>query len=194
MRIYSRISDNRSTPFAERERPAVMHSAVHETREAKMERPVDMHPEFDVSHAYNPTSLRAPPPRAGFMQRWVADGTNPTTAKADQLNWHGKARKGWVPRDPETVPADLRRLYPSQKLHDGQTAIRVAGMVLCELPIRVAKAYGEAIRGRIQMQSKSVPDSVQELNKRAVAMGASPLEVEDGHTAYRGRKAAAYTE
>jgi hypothetical protein len=199
MRLYDKKAFSNATPVAppittgERERPGVAHSSVHQDREAEHTRFDDVHMEFDVNRAFNPTSLKAPEPRHGMMQRWVADGTNPTAEKGDQLNWFGKRHKGWTPRDPESVPERQRRLYPSVKLHDGSTAIRIAGMVLCELPIRVAKAYGDVIRGRIQHQSKAIPDSLQELRKRE-RQGVGPLHIEDEHAAYRGRKAASYVD
>ena len=67
-------------------------------------------------------------------ERWIADGTNPQSTRYEQKNWFNKKRTGWAVRDPETVPPQLRHIFPSEKLSDGAACIRVAGMVLCELP------------------------------------------------------------
>lgn len=181
----------------ERERPPIQHGSVHISREAAETR-VDAHPQINPSHVFNPTSLEAPPPRSGFKQRWVADGTNPVSDKSEQRNWFSKMRMGWQIRDPETVPPQLRYLYPSTKLHDGQTAVRIAGMVLCEMPIQVAREYSEAIKDRIQHQKRAVPDALNEKLKNIRAREQNPaigeLEVQDAQRSWRGRRAPTNTD
>ncbi len=189
MRLYDRDQEAGIRP-EQRERPQMAHHSVHTTREAEETR-VDIRQEFNADHAFNPTSLKAPPPRAGFKQRWVTDGTNPMAEKSEQRNWFAKRRMGWQVRHPETVPEVLRDLYPSSKLTDGTDAIRIAGSVLCEMPIQVARQYRDAVQDRIQHQSKAIPESTEELRRRERA-GVGPLEVTDQSSTYRGRRAASF--
>jgi hypothetical protein len=190
MRLYDRDQQGgRPAPAMrpdQRERPPIMHHSVHATREAEADR-VDLHPEFDANRTFNPTSLEAPPPRAGFAQRWITDATGPNATKSEKRNWFAKQRQGWSLRDPESVPPALRHLYPSSKLSDGQIAIAVAGMVLGEIPLNVANERRLAVNDRIQHLSKSVPESTQELAARA-RRGVGPLEVVDHVNTYRGRQ------
>ena len=199
MRLYDRAAfDTRTaTPVSaplrtvERERPSLVHAGVHTTREAEETR-IDMHPEFDADLHFNPTSLKAPPPRPGYAQRWVADGTDPTAHHSVQRNWFSKTRQGFAPRLPETIPPGLKHLYPSMKLAGGQDAVRIAGMVLCEIPIEVARARRMAINDKIKEASASIPTGLANLNKRAQEAGLSPLQVGDKHQSYRGRPAPSY--
>lgn len=184
-RIYDRVG---SIGLAERERPAVVHHSVHETREAEYERQ-DLHAEFDVSDVMNPTSLRAPPPRSGYVQRWVADGTNPNADRSEARNWFAKHRAGWAARDPETVPRQLRHLYPSTKLHgENGSAIRIANQVLCEMPERLFAERQKAVRDIIDRQNSTMPQSMKELREKT-PRGVQPLEVQDVTRSVRGRVA-----
>lgn len=195
MRVYSRDTDTRPSDMrpnggirlAERERPQVAHHAVHESREAQETR-LDKHQEFDANRVLNNTYLEAPPPRPGYKQRWVADGTgtngadNPTAER----NWWMKQRQGWAVRDPETVPQELRHLYPSARLGNGADAIRVARQVLCEMPVNVMHQRSLAVRDLIGRQNQAVMPSTEELRKKP-RPGFGPVEVEEEVKVARGQ-------
>lgn len=207
MRIYNRgASDmqaqNPRTNLRtfERERPQVAHHAVHATREA-VETRVDLHTEFDANRVLNNTYLEAPPPRAGFRQRWVTDGTTDKADNTAQRNWWMKQRHGWSVRDPETVPPDLRHLYPSVRLQGGQDAIRVANQVLCEMPVQVMQQRTLAVRDLIARQNQAVAPTAEELRKNSKYANVSPMEVEEkvygargNDPNYRGRNLATMNE
>lgn len=169
----------------ERERPQVVHHAVHATREA-VETRVDLHAEFDANRVLNNTYLEAPPPRPGFRQRWVMDGTGADSDNTAQRNWWMKTRHGWSVRDPETVPPDLRHLYPSVKLGSGQDAIRVAKQVLCEIPVQVMQQRTLAVRDLIARQNQAVAPSSEELRQKSKYANVSPMEVEEKVYGARG--------
>lgn len=197
MRIYNRgasdmqAQESRTGTFGpgirniERERPQVVHHAVHATREA-VETRVDLHHEFDANRVLNNTYLEAPPPRPGFRQRWVTDGTKPDADNTAQRNWWMKKRHGWDIRDPETVPPDLRHLYPSQRLTSGQDAIRVAGQVLCEMPVQVMQQRTLAVRDLIARQNQAVAPSAEELRKSSKFANVTPMQVEEKVYGARG--------
>lgn len=168
----------------QRERPRVMHHAVHVDREAEAAR-VEAHPFIDPTRAINSPYLEAPPPRDGFIQRWIADGSKDNSDNTAQRNWWIKQRAGWRPRDPSTVPPQLRDLYPSSQLGSGQDCIRVGTSVLCELPLQVARARGDAVRDLIRRQSSSIPESTDELRKKG-RDGVGPLKVDESEKVRRG--------
>lgn len=186
-----RVGYDRGQPAAapvhihERERPvgAARHS-VHVDREATETRH-DVHP-FNPHSGLNSIYLEAPPAREGFIQRWVVDGTKDNSDNTAQRNWWVKQRAGWRPRDPASVPPQLRALYPSTKLADGSDCIRIGTSVLCELPLQVARARGDAVRDLVVRQASSIPDSTDELRKQR-REGVGPLKVEDQEQAGRGQ-------
>lgn len=192
MRVYSRGNEGGAAPAFrpdQRERSPIVHHSVHETREAEVTRMEDVHPEYDASRTFNPTSLEAPPPRPGMVQRWITDATQPNATKSEKRNWFAKQRQGWQLRDPDTVPANLRHLYPSAKLADGQTAIQVAGMVLGEMSVNQAEQRRLAVNDRIQHLTAAIPESTQELTRRGEGRF-GPVQQQDDHRSYRGRKPA----
>lgn len=169
-----------------RERPRIMHHAAHTSREAETTR-VDRHPEFNPARSsIYQIALEAPPPRHGYTQRWVSDGTHPSATKSERLNWVAKQRQGWSIRAPETVPPELRHIYPSTKLSGGQDTICVATMVLMEMPVRVAMERNAAVDERINHQKKSVIPSTQELAAKGQGRF-GPLQIDDQERTYRGR-------
>jgi hypothetical protein len=170
-----------------------LHHSTHEDREAEFTRPEELHPEIDVDRLLNQTSLRAPKPRNGYAQRWVADGTNPNADRSEQRNWWAKKQAGWSVRDPETVPRHERHLYPSAALGDHQMAVRIANQVLCEIPLEILRRRDAAVRQVIDKQSSSVPDSARMVRERG-HRGASPMEVIDQTRSIRGRVAPALAD
>lgn len=182
MRIYSRVSSP-----AERERPTQMREAVHDDRDASIHRG-DLHPEMDARRWINPTSLDAPAPRPGHVQRWVRDGSSPTADDRDVAHYMRKVREGWSPRDPATIPAAERRMYPSVKSAGGDDMIRVAGLVLMEMPIHVANQRRQAMMEVNQNQMQAIAPSAEQLRGAQFA-GVGGVQQEDRVAAYQGRKA-----
>ncbi len=196
MRLYDKINQHRGGGDLvmddeirpeERARPQSVHSSMHTDREADFER-MDAHFDPVAVHTFDQTALKAPPPRHGYRQRWITDGTDPKSDKTEARNWHHKMRLGWRPRQPETVPPNMRYLYPSAKLTDGAVAIRVAGSILCELPNHVAKQYAAAVKDRISHQRKAIPESTREMAERQ-REGIGELRVTDQRHTVRGRPA-----
>jgi hypothetical protein len=188
-RVYSKIErDSGGIDVIERNRPAVVRQSVHESRDAEADRGevrLDVQPKKWI----DATSLDAPEPRVGFVQKWIADGSV-NNEQRDASHWMKKRREGWSPRDPSTVPASERLLYPTEKSSHGEDIIRVAGLVLCEMPRQVAMQRLHAVRDRSNHQYASVPESLQELRSRERMPGVGPIEVTDGENSLRGRRSA----
>lgn len=80
------------------------------------------------------SDLEAPPPRPGFVQRWIRTAVG---GKNDPKNANKKFREGWKPRLASTVPGG----FSPPTIAHGQfgEVIGVEDMVLCEMPVRLAK-------------------------------------------------------
>lgn len=185
-RVYERTGE---IDVHERARPTVTRHATHETRDAEVTR-VEQRVETNPQKWINPSSLDAPEPRAGYVQRWVSDGTDPAASQDVKRTWGKKMREGWSPRDPNTIPPGLRQTYASSKLTTGQGVIGVAGLVLCEMPRQVALQRYQAVNESVDRLSSSVPSSMDELRERERSKNrVSDLDITDKVNSVRGRKA-----
>lgn len=104
-------------------------------------------------------SLVAPPPRPGYVQRWIRVTSR---GKDDAINISRKWREGWKPRAADTMP----KSYQTAKLEHGRFAgyIGVEGMVLCELPITKNKARAKFIREQTDKKVKAIDADLKRAN------------------------------
>lgn len=199
-RIYSRSAGHVSTfdeddidealeASTERAPSIGARHAVRATTDAMLERYELERGEIEPTKWVNPSNLDAPRPRDGYVQRWIRDGIG---NESDNLNWMRKMREGWSPRDPATIPPAERNLYPSAKLANGLDVIRVAGLVLCEMPRQVAMQRRLAVEDSIKRQRAALPDSVEQLSKQERSLG--PVKVEEETRVVRGRQPATMVE
>lgn len=142
--------------------PTSVHASAHTTRDAEEATRYTVHPEEPEAVWQRPTNLDAPVPRPGMVQRWVRDGTYDPK---DVPHFMRKVREGWSPRDPATVPHASRHFTVGKAANDS-SCIRVGGMVLMEMPDRVARARNNAVRDAVERLSRAVPESVEALNGR----------------------------
>lgn len=188
-RMYDRTGASAPT-F--RERPQVMRHVAHVDRDAEIER-APLRAELDPMKVINPTNLDAPEPRPGYVQRWISDqGADGTVSK----EWARKMKQGWSPRDPSTISDHQRRIYETSKTQSGDGAIRMAGLVLCEIPRNVAMERKHAVDELIRRQRASVHPSAANLkNGEARKAGvAGELTITDDTRVMRGRRAATMIE
>lgn len=98
-----------------------------------------------------PSALQAPPPRPGYVQRWIRAEQN---GSPDTKNVSSKHREGWRPRDPATVPAGY---FPPTLGHGSfEGYIGVEGMVLCEMPVKVHQQRQRYYRGKVSNQEQAI--------------------------------------
>jgi hypothetical protein len=128
-----------------------------------------------------PTSLDAPPPRPGMVQRWVRMTQR---EGKDQINWSGKFREGWRPRDPATIPQQFHHLTGVEQ--GAGSLIAVGGMVLCEMPEKVLAQKRGYIRELNRRQELSVSAETDKISREGVAAGAAPITRQDEVTVSRG--------
>lgn len=107
-----------------------------------------------------PSMLEAPPPRPGYVQRWIRSAIG---ASADPKNVSQRFREGWKPRAASTVP----RGYTPPTIMHGQfgEVIGVEGNILCEMPIRMAQQREAFYRKKALQQTQAVEQDVHKVER-----------------------------
>ncbi len=98
-----------------------------------------------------PTSLEAPVARPGFRQRWIRVGT---MGQDDPTNTARRFREGWRPRLAETVPPSFHAPTIAHGKYAG--CVGVEGMILCEMPEKLAKQRDAHYADKARMQDEGV--------------------------------------
>ena len=132
-----------------------------------------------------PMNLDAPSPRPGMVQRWVRVEFR---SENDNLNWQSKAREGWRPRDPASIPSSESYFGYTSSQHNGQGVIRVGGLILMETEERRLLAKRQAIRMQIQHQENSVSTETDKVSREGQALGAAPIVREERTEVSTGRR------
>lgn len=159
---------------ANRLRDARIRGSGHETRDSDAD--LRNLPRTEIAdHVWKqPTNLDAPPPRPGYVQRWIRAEFR---SEQDNLNWQGKIREGWVPRDPATVPDSA--VFFGTSSHMDKSVIRVGGLILCEKPIQQHRAKQQAVREATRRQEQSVQMETDKTSREGQRQGFSPIVRED---------------
>lgn len=142
----------RATQVDERTRE----TRAQETRE-------DLFSPVDEDRPYErPTSTEAPPPRSGFKQRWIRVGFE---GKVDERNLAQKLREGWRARRADSVP----RGFHIPRIGSGRFAgtVMVEGLMLCEMPVKLALARARHIRELTQLKTDAVNENLMRINEGA---------------------------
>ncbi len=166
-------------------RDHVAHAPMHPTREVQEAQSHVIHDDPEVLAWKRPTSLDAPEPRPGYVQRWVRD---PLTADAGDTNWLMKYREGWRPRPPETIPGV--EAYFRGRSSQGHDIVRVGNLVLCEMPTRVweqRRAHYDSLT--VQQTATKAKSEDEAANRAGAGHGFSKIQHTDEITTSRGRTA-----
>jgi hypothetical protein len=106
-----------------------------------------------------PQLLDAPPPRPGFVQRWVATAIQ---GQDDAANVAKRFNQGWKPRAADSVPADFAVPTISHGRHAG--FVGVEGMVLMERPLELHQRFAAKTRERTDNQMSAVNAALGEVH------------------------------
>lgn len=178
-------ADIRHLPIATQRARQSVHGSGRISQDARVERD-EVRVETNAIKYVNPTNLDAPSPRAGFVQRWIRDGS---LDPKDQPHWFKKMREGWRPRAADSIPESQRAVYPSMKAVDGREVIRVAGLVLCEMPKDVAYARKAAVQDSINMQTSAVLPTNEAITSKTSNGKFGPVQVtENKENTFRGQR------
>ena len=125
--------------------------------------------------------LDAPPPREGMTQRWVRmdymDGK-----ELDTANLTSTYQAGWHPRPAHTVAHEYMSL--KMKVDDFGDVVVANGMVLCEMPLRLARQRNEHYRRMTQLQDQAIQENVRSVENPILG----PIDQERSSQTQIGRR------
>lgn len=137
------------------------------------------HGDGDLSWS-RPSSLDAPPPRPGYVQRWKRHQLNGTS---DTRNWQRAMREGWKPRPVDTVDEAFSSLKTES---NGQGVISAEGLILCEMPNITAGERTSHYGRRTSRQMESVDSDLN----RTQSPGGPSIRKDHDSQAQHGRRPA----
>ena len=103
-----------------------------------------------------PMNTDAPPPRPGYVQRWIRTGIQDTP---DPTNLARSERFGWKPRRSDTVGESWRHMASQHGPWAG--VIVLHNMVLCERPKEVDDQHRQYLAKRTKHQTRAVVDNLE---------------------------------
>jgi hypothetical protein len=107
-----------------------------------------------------PSNLEAPPPRPGFVQRWIRTAIG---ASNDPQNASKRFREGWKPRAANTVP---RGYTPPTIMHGNfGEVIGVEGNILCEMPASMARQREAFYSRKTRQQTEAIERDVHKVER-----------------------------
>lgn len=136
---------------------ATVHGGLHSDQEAELHFGDEIHgPDHADQNWKQPQQLEAPPPRDGFVQRWIRRSM---LGKEDAKNQVMQGQQGWRPRSLENVPIGDRKNYATVKDPRTTGTFMINGdLILCEMRVGTFKQMQEYFRGRASTQVKNVVD------------------------------------
>lgn len=122
-----------------------------------------------------PSNLEAPPPRPGYVQRWIRTSIR---SDADAGNLAKAARRGWAPRKADSAPD-----FPAPTIKHGEMAGAIGSVdcVLCERPIELDRREKAIQRARTGRQLDATVSMLQQNEHKAM-----PFEMDNRSKVVRG--------
>lgn len=152
------------------------HALSHEHGGSSQNDAVHVTPRDEVQDWKRASDLEAPPPRPGFAQRWIRTAVG---GKNDPKNANKKLREGWKPRAASTCP----RGFIAPTIAHGQfgDVIGVEDMILCEMPVRMAKQRDDFYQERTNRQTDAVERDLHRIERPGMPLRmANKTQVERG--------------
>lgn len=133
--------------------------------------------ETEVVEWQDPSNLEAPPARPGYVQRWVRASFR---TGEDPGNLMRARREGWRPRLVSSVGKD----YAPATIHHKTLGevIAVEGLILCEMPIKVARQRYKFYQNLLAAQNEAIQRDVHRDERPGM-----PIIAERRSTVTRGR-------
>jgi len=146
-------------PYRKVGRKNTQASTVHASRETEQSAMQEIRPDLDAPWE-RPTSLAAPKPRAGMVQRWIRVAMGGTD---DHTNYSRKSREGWRPRPADTVPDSFH--VPRMDHGKFSGSIVVEGMVLMEMPAARNAQRTKYFSDRTKIVTQAIDDDLIQANQ-----------------------------
>lgn len=102
------------------------------------------------------SSLDAPPPRPGMVQRWIR---HLIRGDADPRNVSKRTREGWKPRPADTVPEEWKASLGLAESSSG--VLIVDDLMLCEMPEEVYSERASYYEDQTFMQAEGVRQELE---------------------------------
>jgi hypothetical protein len=133
--------------------------------------------ETEVIEWQDPSNLEAPPARPGMVQRWVRAAFR---TGDDPGNLMRARREGWRPR----LVSSVDKSYAPATIHHKSLGevIAVEGLILCEMPIKVARQRYKFYQGLLSAQNEAIQRDVHRDERPG-----QPIIAERRSTVTRGR-------
>lgn len=133
-------------------------SRGHESRVDALSEEHATHQDSAPTPWVRPSSLEAPPPRDGFVQRWIRMTVR---GAEDPRNVSLKTREGWRPRPVDTIAEEYAFMGSKAGMNEGRFI--VDDLMLCEMP-RVTYAQRQAHYAReTAMQMNAVEQDLEDV-------------------------------
>jgi hypothetical protein len=174
-------NEHRSQQRAKRADAAVTHEVDRESGESAeaREREIEeVEREEDVVEWRDPVNLEAPPARPGYVQRWVRFATR---RDGDPSNFSRARSEGWRPVRLSNVPDGYSP--PTINHRDLGDIIGVEGLILCEMPITVAKQRKAYYDKLLRAQNEAIERDIHKDERPG-----QPIQVTRRTQITRGRK------
>lgn len=155
------------------------------TTRAQEARGESVHDEDDYEDDWEePDLLDAPPPRPGYVQRWIRTLIH---GQGDPGNVAKRSNQRWRPRPADTVPKG----FSVPTIQHGQHAgcIGIEGMVLMERPEKAQRARRRKNRELTRMQMEGVESDLHQVHDPSSGLGQPTLKSRS--KVERGRRVAA---
>jgi hypothetical protein len=123
---------------------------VHENTDRDVDTIYDTEGDNEVIEWRRYSDLEAPPPRPGYVNRFIRTSFGPMR---DAANLRRRIREGWRPVKASSVPGQS---LPTIHLDRVGDVIGVEDLILCEMPVRLHKQRQEHFRQRNMRMSASI--------------------------------------
>jgi hypothetical protein len=133
--------------------------------------------ETEVVEWQDPSNLEAPPARPGYVQRWVRASFR---TGEDPGNLMRARREGWRPRLVSSVDKSYAPATITHKILG--EVIAVEGLILCEMPIKVARQRYKFYQGLLAAQNEAIQRDIHRDERPG-----QPIIAERRSTVTRGR-------
>lgn len=161
-RASSMVENARKTIEAEQRQQEAL-SRSRENRSREHDSRVDELSEDRATHLerpeepwQRPSSLAAPEPRPGMVQRWIRHSVRGVD---DPRNVTMKMREGWTPRPIDTIPEEFTFIASRADAQAGQFV--VDDLMLCEMPLKKFKQRSEYYRRQTERQMEAVTHDLE---------------------------------
>jgi hypothetical protein len=135
----------------------------HDTRVDEVSEERATHRARPVPSWVRPSSLDAPPPRPGMVQRWIRTIVR---GADDPRNVNQKMREGWRPREISTIPETY--LLNASKADAKAGHFVMDDLLLCEMPQETYDQRAAYYRRQANMQMAAVEHDLEAAGGRAI--------------------------